>query len=516
MSSLFLSYARNDAAVARKVAAFLGKAGYDVWWDHHLRGGAQFSKQIEAALESADAVVVLWSRAAVESAWVRDEAAVARDTSRLIPLSIDGTAPPLGFRQFHVLPWEKGREQDILDAIAGLTGAPMLEPASLTARPVARRGLLAGAGAGVALACAGIWWLRPRAAKASPEVQALLDQAWTAWTQGSAEGNAQAIGLYHRAANLDPDFADSWGFLGCAYGDRGHVFAAPGERAALWDRARDAARRALQIDPKNAYGRAADAYARPTHGNWLLMERAFRQALQDQPGKWLITYSLGILLMQVGRLNDAIGFFAQLKGSAPTATQYFFHVNALWGAGRLTEAESLLNEASSIFGEHPMIWKTRFDLALYGGRASTALAMIDDVQNRPKGLSQEDVLALRTLADAIANGGEQRVNAAATEQLKRARVDAGQAIEAVKNLSGINRIDDAFAVADAVYLSRGFAVPDFAGRQNRAATVTLDDRETRPLFLPPAKAMRADPRFAQLMRALGLDKYWQASGSKPD
>ena len=103
MASVFLSYDHDDAAKARPIALQLEKAGHDVWWDLHVRGGAQFSKVIEEALKAANAVVVLWSARSVESAWVRDEAAAGRDTGRLVPVTIDGTEPPLGFRQFQTI-----------------------------------------------------------------------------------------------------------------------------------------------------------------------------------------------------------------------------------------------------------------------------------------------------------------------------------------------------------------------------------------------------------------------------
>lgn len=103
MASVFLSYNRYDDGKARRMARAMEKAGHSVWWDLHVRGGAQFSKAIEDALQAADVVVVLWSKSSVDSAWVRDEAAAGRDSGRLIPLSLDGTSPPLGFRQFQTL-----------------------------------------------------------------------------------------------------------------------------------------------------------------------------------------------------------------------------------------------------------------------------------------------------------------------------------------------------------------------------------------------------------------------------
>lgn len=103
MASVFLSYDRDDTDRARHFARALEKAGHEVWWDLHVRGGAQFSKVIEEALAAADVIVVLWSANAIESPWVRDEAAAGRDSNRLVPVTIDGTLPPLGFRQFQTI-----------------------------------------------------------------------------------------------------------------------------------------------------------------------------------------------------------------------------------------------------------------------------------------------------------------------------------------------------------------------------------------------------------------------------
>ena len=84
MASVFLSYDRDNSARARHFASALEKAGHQVWWDLHVRGGAQFSKVIEEALKAADVVVVLWSQQSIKSAWVRDEAGAGRDTARLV------------------------------------------------------------------------------------------------------------------------------------------------------------------------------------------------------------------------------------------------------------------------------------------------------------------------------------------------------------------------------------------------------------------------------------------------
>ena len=98
--TLFLSYAHDDEARARRLAKALGEAGYNVWWDALIEGGTAYAKSINHALETADVVIVLWSTASVESDWVRDEAALGRDRKRLVPVSLDRVRPPLGFRQY--------------------------------------------------------------------------------------------------------------------------------------------------------------------------------------------------------------------------------------------------------------------------------------------------------------------------------------------------------------------------------------------------------------------------------
>lgn len=164
-ASLFLSYSREDAAHAKRVATALEHAGYTIWWDALIEGGEAYSRSIAEALEKADVVIVLWSARSVESDWVRDEAAQGRERRRLVPLSIDGSKPPLGFRQYQVIDlshWH-GRKsesefaaiQRAIEAVLGHEHSPHVPAAA----PVSRRSLLLGASAAVALAAAGGVWL---------------------------------------------------------------------------------------------------------------------------------------------------------------------------------------------------------------------------------------------------------------------------------------------------------------------------------------------------------------------
>lgn len=136
MASVFLSYAREDAQIAKALATALERAGHQVWWDRHIRGGSQFSGAIEKALRDADLVLVLWSKTSVDSPWVRDEASEGRDSDRLIPILIDGIRPPIGFRQFQSIDFSgwKGRGSpkrfpDLLNAISDKSQEAPVQPA---------------------------------------------------------------------------------------------------------------------------------------------------------------------------------------------------------------------------------------------------------------------------------------------------------------------------------------------------------------------------------------------------
>lgn len=163
-TKVFLSYARVDRRRAERLAAALSDAGLTVWWDALIEGGATFSKSIHAALQAADVVIVLWSRTSIESDWVRDEAAQGRDRHRLIPLSLDGSEPPLGFRQYHAIDLSHWRGKAdapqiaaILRAVATASGQRPVTPRRSAGR-LSRRGTLAlGSGAAISIIAAGTY-----------------------------------------------------------------------------------------------------------------------------------------------------------------------------------------------------------------------------------------------------------------------------------------------------------------------------------------------------------------------
>lgn len=162
---MFLSYARADRTIVANLAAALEQGGFDLWWDALIEGGASFARRIEAALDKADAVIVAWSAASIGSDWVRDEAAHGRDSARLVPISLDGTLPPLGFRQYHFINFSNwngsARAPEVAELFAAIRHVGRGEAPRAVAMPraagpkVSRRRVLAAASVAAGVAATG-------------------------------------------------------------------------------------------------------------------------------------------------------------------------------------------------------------------------------------------------------------------------------------------------------------------------------------------------------------------------
>jgi TPR repeat protein len=99
MADIFISYSREDEPTAIHLRDVLAGQGWDVWRDKEgILTGTSWEKSIEDALNAAKCVIVVWSRSALGSHFVRDEASVARNAGKLVPVQIDNAEIPLGFR----------------------------------------------------------------------------------------------------------------------------------------------------------------------------------------------------------------------------------------------------------------------------------------------------------------------------------------------------------------------------------------------------------------------------------
>lgn len=97
MADVFVSYARQDKSDVEALVKVLADQGWDVFWDRGIEPGDNYADVLQAKLDVAKCVVVVWSENSVGSNWVRDEARIGERRGVLVPVSLDRSDPPLGF-----------------------------------------------------------------------------------------------------------------------------------------------------------------------------------------------------------------------------------------------------------------------------------------------------------------------------------------------------------------------------------------------------------------------------------
>jgi tetratricopeptide (TPR) repeat protein len=343
------------------------------------------------------------------------------------------------------------------------------------------------------------------------EIEDLVVSAKVFQEQNTAAGQYQSIGLLERVVKLAPDYADGWGKLGIAYAVPSHYRDRP-EALKLRAKAEAAGRRSLELDPDCVYGEMALAIALPFIGHWLERDRRTLRALGIEPRNDDLLTLRGVVLQFDGRPNESVGFYNRVKSRPFTPAIYANYIQALWSAGRLTELDDAMEDASALYPTQWTIWRNRFNILAYDGRTEAAIALAENKEGRPPDADDEYAARLASLARAIRSRNVAETDAVMSQQREAARGSAGGAEYAIRNASALGRVDDAFAFAEAYYFSRRYAVPDYG----QGSDASLDQRQTRLLFEPVSKPMRADPRFERLVAELGLDRYWKQAGIQPD
>src|SRR6478736_68496 len=111
--SLFISYKSEEVAYAHRLRTFLARAGFTVWWDQNLQSGGVWAEELDTQLAQAACVIVLWSRRAALSAWVRHEASAALARGTYLPAKIEELMVPEPFDRIQgasLVGWDGSRE----------------------------------------------------------------------------------------------------------------------------------------------------------------------------------------------------------------------------------------------------------------------------------------------------------------------------------------------------------------------------------------------------------------------
>ncbi len=406
-----------------------------------------------------------------------------------------------------------GYRMHVRGAVSVEPAAPPAPPAEAPAPAPSRRLFLAGAALIAVTGGAGAWWWNraPAEGSASPEAVDLFRRAQIAQRQAVPGQARQVVAYLEQAVEADPLFAEAWGALAIA---TVHILdmEPEGRELALAQMARSAARRALALDAGNADAQAALLFVNPIFRNWSAYERRLRLLLERHSDHWLLRMHVGLLLYQVGRWSDGIEHsrkLLEMDSFLPMANAILSR--ALWSAGRLHEANSVLDAALTRWPHYFMLWNMKYSLLAFTGQSEAAIAFLAGPDRPSEGLSPTAIADRIVLARAIE--GRERADVAAVLSKYRgialAQIEAAPLAAPI--FAAVGDPDLAFAAIEGYFFGRG----SLAGAR-LVAIGPFTRRSTDFLFTPPMAPLWPDPRFGVLTSALGLENYWRASGSRPD
>jgi hypothetical protein len=249
MADVFLSYSHKDTDFVRDLVKPLEAEGFSVWWDHTIPPGKTWDEVIARGIREAKACIIVWSANSVGSDWVKEEATIAKEGGKYLPIQLGVDQPPMGFRRIQAADLSRwnGNSQDpqwrlLVTEIATLVGTSQV-PRSTTPVTAGRAGRRTLAIVGttvvvVLIAVAGYvgWGFRHdnlgHATQAEPPV---LTSALPASPQAaSASAQASLVGVWQGWYHLDTDAPNQRTPLTGTFQADGSMIGQSGGRTSYW------------------------------------------------------------------------------------------------------------------------------------------------------------------------------------------------------------------------------------------------------------------------------------------
>lgn len=186
-----------------------------------------------------------------------------------------------------------------------------------------------------------------------PARRPAVAEAYRAYIDGKAlaQGNigidmSGTVASFQRAVALDPSFAPAWAGLARSYRSSGYVQGADPHE--FKDRARQAARRAIELDPDLPEAHTVLGILHFSYDwDWDGAERELRRAVELDPGSYDTQYWLGYSLYARGRFEEGLKHLQRANAINPLESKSQIG-EALWFMGRIDEALGMLQETARL------------------------------------------------------------------------------------------------------------------------------------------------------------------------
>ena len=315
------------------------------------------------------------------------------------------------------------------------------------------------------------------------EAQDAFLRGLAAASNGSAPNALAAIGLFSRAVQLEPTWADPLAHLALVE-QRAIEFGDPASRQSRAQVVRAHAMRAIELDPSVPMSYTALAAIQAYHDrDFVAAEATLRQAIDTSPVDSSAQGRLALLLAATGRLDEALAEARAARDREPLVPERHTNLGMIrYYARDLNAALAEMDRALAI--------SPNYALGHHGrGRVLAALGRYDEaIYSIQQALAVSDNAGWwATLGVTYAKAGRLRELEPVLQRLRE--FEARGTFVSVDQYAYIaahqGRLDEAF----------------------RLLEEAVDLRMTNVLWLavdPRADAMREDPRFARLIARMGL------------
>ncbi len=273
--------------------------------------------------------------------------------------------------------------------------------------------------------------------------------------QHDATAVAEGEALLRQVVARAPGFADAWFQLARNRWRSGYLLPRAQQEASFAE-GRDAAQKALAIDPH--YGAAYGVLARltPLYRHWAEIDAGLVRGLALSPTDADLNMWRGDFLMQTGRLKASVDAMRRAWSLDPLelANNQFLFVSLI-AVRRFAEAETIVRRIQAIWPTQIGAYWDWFWLLASSGREREAAAFLDDKGRQTADALPQEFAVLAEAMRAVVSGSAERRKAAARQCVDLAQYGLGYACNSIQLLGRLGEDEMAAELARAVYLGDG-------------------------------------------------------------
>jgi TolB-like protein/DNA-binding winged helix-turn-helix (wHTH) protein/tetratricopeptide (TPR) repeat protein len=326
--------------------------------------------------------------------------------------------------------------------------------------------------------------------------------------QAMREGNVLLRSVVAQA----PTFAAGWLELAKNY-QRNGALEPIREQQVGYALGLQAARRAVELDPRNGEVYGLLAQLTPAFGHWRELEAGLAHGLRLAPNDPDLLIWQAMFLFKAGRYKAALQFARRSQALDPLDLQanHWLCVQ-LTGTSQFKNAEAAAARLEAIWPGRLAAYWDRFWLLFATGRDAEAVVMLNDREHRPAGESTEYEVLAEALTARV-GGSEAQRHKAGDALIGLSELGSGYAANSILVLSRLGQFDRALDLARALYLRKGpLRVNHDVQFQGNSRYPPHGEEDPNILFRPFVAPLRKSGRLDEIFDGIGLTALWRASG----